>query len=382
MKKIVAFAIALYLLQPNFSFAQIDKTAILKHENDVFRSSFKKNNIRGYIDKKYDYIDKKIADTVFEYELVLIDTSGNIVQSALFNKYQELLGLNKLDYNNKNQNTKTYTFEKNSLLYKTEIWYDIYGKPVEEVETDDFGAIHSKKRHSFNSKGILVKSIVKGPSGTISSEATYTYSPDGLLTRNSYMNAGKILSSLEFEYENSKLIRSAYFNEKYRIKAEKSYSYEGNLPTEFSMTEKEVPFLIRRTYFKQGQEPQLIEKILIIPDFGKYYKETNNYSQHFVYQTPPSFPGGEEALINYIKQNLKYPKKPLKAGIQGLSVISFAIDEMGNIANIRVTKSVEYEIDDASVELVRNMPKWQPALNDKGKPCMSSIDLPIDYIIE
>jgi TonB family protein len=382
MKKIIAFAAALCLLISNTSFAQIDKTAILKHENDVFRSSFKQNKIRGYINKKYNFVDKKIADTVFEYELVLIDTSGNIVQSAVFNKYQELLSLDKLDYNQKNQNVKTYTFEKTSLLYKTQIWYDIYGKPVEEVETDDFGAIHSKRRHSFNSKGKPVKTTVKGPSGIISSEATYVYNQDGLLTKHSFMNAGKTLSSLEFEYENGKLLRSIFFNDKYKTKAEKSYTYGVDLPVEISLTEKEVPFLIRRTYFKQGQEPQLIEKILLIPDFNKYYKDPNNYSQHFVYQTPPSFPGGEDALINYVKQNFKYPKKPLKAGIQGLSVISFAIDEMGNIANIRVTKSVEYEIDDASVELVRNMPKWKPALNDKGKPCMSSVDLPIDYIIE
>jgi TonB family protein len=364
------------------SFSQIDKTTILKHENDIFRSAFKKNNVRGYIDKKYDYIDHKIADTVFEYELVLIDTSGNIIQSAVFNKYQELLELNRFEYNQKSQNIKTYTFEKRSLLYKTQIYYDIYGKAVEEVETDDFGAVHSKKSYTFNSKGKPVKSIVKGPSGVISLEGLYVYNPEGLLVKHSYMNAGKVQSSFEFEYDMGNPIRSVFFNEKYKLLLEKNITYKEDLPFEFSLTEKEVPYIVKRTYFKQGQEPQLIEKILIIPDFSKYYKDPNNYSQHFVYQTPPIFPGGDEALISYIKENLKYPKKPLKAGIQGLVIISFIVDESGNIANIRVAKSVEYELDDAAVELVKNMPKWKPALNDKGKPCMSSIDLPIDYIIE
>ncbi len=361
--------------------AQINQSVIIKHENDIFAPVFKQNKIRAYIDKKYEYIDQISADTVVAYELVTVDTSGNILQSALFNKFQQFMGLTKFQYNLNNKIIKTYTFEKNSLLYKSELYYDIYGKLVEEIETDDFGAVHSKLRTYFNSKNQAVKSIIKGISGNIVMEVIYSYNDDNLFTKQEFIKEGKNISSLEFEYNSGQLINSRQFDEKYKIDTKKTYYYSKALPVEFTLTENGTPFIVKRAYFKENQEPQWIETILTLPDFTKYYKEPN-YSQHFDYKVPPTFPGGEYALIKYMKENLKYPKKPLKAGIQGLVIVSFAIDESGNIANIRVNKSVEYELDDAAVELVKNMPQWKPALNKTGKPCMSSVELPVDFVIE
>jgi hypothetical protein len=308
MKLLLNILILFGLFIPTGIYAQIDKTAILKHENDVLSSVFKQNKIRGYIDKKYDYIDGKPADTVFEYELVQIDTSGNITQSAVFNKTQELKNLNKIVSDQNNKVKKTYTFENKSLLYKTEIYYDIYDRPVEEIETDDFGAVHAKKRNTFNTTSNPIKTIVRGPSGTVTSEAGFFYDSQDHLTKQDFKNEGKVISSLDLEYENGKMIGWKHIDDKYKTVKEKIFTYDGDLPIRFEITENGIPYRVNRTYFSQGQEPQLIEKILIIPDFGKYYKETNPYSQNFVYQTPPSFPGGKDALIKYIKDHLKYPK--------------------------------------------------------------------------
>ena len=63
-------------------------------------------------------------------------------------------------------------------------------------------------------------------------------------------------------------------------------------------------------------------------------------------------------------------------------IIGFVIDPGGNLGNICIHKSVDYELDAAAIKLVGNMPKWKPALNEKEKPVISSFKLPINYIID
>lgn len=79
------------------------------------------------------------------------------------------------------------------------------------------------------------------------------------------------------------------------------------------------------------------------------------------------FPGGEKALIAYLKENLKYPSVPTENGVQGRVIVLFKVEADGSLTDVRIGRSVDPWIDREALRLVKAMPKWIPGKQD-GKP--------------
>lgn len=75
----------------------------------------------------------------------------------------------------------------------------------------------------------------------------------------------------------------------------------------------------------------------------------------------PSFPGGDGAMFSYISNNLQYPEKAQKNGIQGRVFIKFIVEKDGSISNVEVNRSVDPDLDNEALRVIKNMPKWNPA---------------------
>lgn len=90
-----------------------------------------------------------------------------------------------------------------------------------------------------------------------------------------------------------------------------------------------------------------------------------------------SFPGGVTALYQWIDSNLVYPVSA-PDGSQGKVYVDFIVEQDGSISNVKVVKGVCQELDREAKQLVRRMPKWEPAIY-KGKVCASRLRLPIVF---
>jgi protein TonB len=95
----------------------------------------------------------------------------------------------------------------------------------------------------------------------------------------------------------------------------------------------------------------------------------------------PEFPGGTEGLKQYVKENIRYPEKAKKAGIEGRVVLQFFIDKDGSVIDEKVIRSLDKDCDKEAVRLVRNMPKWKPGLQE-GKPLKVMYTLPVTFRLE
>lgn len=71
-----------------------------------------------------------------------------------------------------------------------------------------------------------------------------------------------------------------------------------------------------------------------------------------------NFPGGDKALLNYIKTNLQYPDSALKARIEGKVYVSFMINGYGEISEIEIIKGLCPIINNEVVKLISKMPNW------------------------
>ena len=96
----------------------------------------------------------------------------------------------------------------------------------------------------------------------------------------------------------------------------------------------------------------------------------------------PAYPGGQNALEDYMNNNVEYPQNAIDNNSEGTVKVQFVVDENGNVANAKVVgQKLENGLDEEAVKVVSNMPKWTPG-KVKGKNVKTRIVLPITYKLE
>ena len=74
----------------------------------------------------------------------------------------------------------------------------------------------------------------------------------------------------------------------------------------------------------------------------------------------PEYPGGMEALFQYLSQNVKYPEDAKKQKIEGRVLASFVVETDGSITNVEVVKPAFPSLDAEAVRVLSSMPNWIP----------------------
>ena len=92
-------------------------------------------------------------------------------------------------------------------------------------------------------------------------------------------------------------------------------------------------------------------------------KEDKIYYAGYV-KEEPSFPGGEEALRDFISKNLRYPIFAKENGIQGRVQVSFIVEKDGSLTDFVITQSAHPSLDKEAIRVLQSMPKWNPGKND------------------
>ena len=92
------------------------------------------------------------------------------------------------------------------------------------------------------------------------------------------------------------------------------------------------------------------------------------------------FPRGQEGMMSFMMQNMKYPKEAEKDKAQGTVIVHFVIETDGSISNIKVPDSLKIHpvLDAAAVQFVKKMPKWKPA-KLKGKTVRQRANTAVQY---
>jgi TonB family protein len=90
----------------------------------------------------------------------------------------------------------------------------------------------------------------------------------------------------------------------------------------------------------------------------------------------PSYPGGEEAMYDFINRNLQYPEG---AGcITGTVVIRFVVEKDGSISNVSIAREIGGGCGKEAARVVKMMPKWNPGKKN-GKEVRSEFILPVQF---
>lgn len=117
----------------------------------------------------------------------------------------------------------------------------------------------------------------------------------------------------------------------------------------------------------------------------------------------PQFPGGDRALMEFIKSNIRYPDLAMEYGARGRVITTFTIDSLGYTSNYNVTKimklkydtlrlsqesadrqqqlkqQIEQQLGEESLRILSLMPKWTPG-NQFGHPVNVKYCVPVPFL--
>ena len=93
------------------------------------------------------------------------------------------------------------------------------------------------------------------------------------------------------------------------------------------------------------------------------------------------FPGGEDARIKFMSENLTYPKEAVKNGIQGKVFVTFVVEKDGKITNVKALRGIGGGCDEEAVRVISMMPNWVPG-KQKGKPVRVQFNIPVQFKLE
>jgi len=74
----------------------------------------------------------------------------------------------------------------------------------------------------------------------------------------------------------------------------------------------------------------------------------------------PEFPGGNEALLRFIQENMVYPKNAKDNNIQGRVFVQFVVTSKGTVGTVKITRSADPELDAETVRVIQSLPNFTP----------------------
>lgn len=92
----------------------------------------------------------------------------------------------------------------------------------------------------------------------------------------------------------------------------------------------------------------------------------------------PEFPGGQAALLTYLRKNVNYPIAAQESGIQGRVIVQFVVNKDGTVSDPAVLRSVSPVLDREAVRVIMSMPRWRPGMQG-GRPVRATYALPVSF---
>lgn len=96
----------------------------------------------------------------------------------------------------------------------------------------------------------------------------------------------------------------------------------------------------------------------------------------------PQFPGGQQALMQFLAKNIQYPTIAQGDMGTGRVIIQFIVDKEGNIINPRVVRSVDPYLDKEALRVINQMPKWKPGELEDGTKVAVYFTVPVMFRLQ
>ena len=85
--------------------------------------------------------------------------------------------------------------------------------------------------------------------------------------------------------------------------------------------------------------------------------------------------------LNAPLPELNYPERAVQMGVEGRVIVSYTIDENGEVLNAVVKRGIGYGCDEEALRVIKKA-SFKPVLNDQGKPIAMTFISPIVFRLQ
>ena len=128
----------------------------------------------------------------------------------------------------------------------------------------------------------------------------------------------------------------------------------------------------------EADENLEVEEIVYVEDTK--VEEVKEAEIFIVVEVEPEFPGGEEARMKFLRDNVVYPKIARETGVEGTVLVSFVVEPDGRITNVEILRGRAPSLDEEAVRVTKLMPKWK-AGKQRGKSVRVKYNMPIRFTL-
>lgn len=160
---------------------------------------------------------------------------------------------------------------------------------------------------------------------------------------------------------------------------EKKVAVQDEAVTETSVQEVDTVKKKRCMLFVDSRPKWDPDSNVYYDDYVDYYEEEVDTNR--VYTVPdvkPEFPGGNKAVLDFVKDNIVYSPEMVKQDVWGRVVVRFEIDREGHVCNPEIIRSKGAILDSEALRVVMMLPDFKPA-EVKGVPVRCLYVLPVTF---
>jgi periplasmic protein TonB len=95
----------------------------------------------------------------------------------------------------------------------------------------------------------------------------------------------------------------------------------------------------------------------------------------------PEFPGGMEAFLKYLGDNIKFPPVDRENGVSGRVYCTFVVERDGSLTDIKAVRGPSQTMMDEAVRVLKKSPHWKPGIQN-SRPVRVSYTVPINFTLE
>ena len=93
------------------------------------------------------------------------------------------------------------------------------------------------------------------------------------------------------------------------------------------------------------------------------------------FEIPPQFPGGDKALMEFLKKEVRQPDEA--KDVKGRVVIGITVETSGELTHFKVVRSVHPALDKEALRVAKMMPKWIP-----GRICGKLVAVKYNLVVK
>lgn len=93
----------------------------------------------------------------------------------------------------------------------------------------------------------------------------------------------------------------------------------------------------------------------------------------------PQYPGGNQAMLEYLAKNVRYPAQAKKLEIKGFVLVNAIIEKDGTIKHVKVRKDIGGGCGEEAVRVIKSMPAWTPG-EHKGETVRVSVPINVSFM--